>query len=97
LPQFASLTTDPEHPQVMVFEQIEKKYGARIERAELDVYVLGATPAIAEHLKLKSGDPCLVIIRRYFDDQDKLFEVTMTYHPEGKYVYSMEFRASTEV
>jgi GntR family transcriptional regulator len=97
LPQFAALTTDPEHPQVMVFEQIEKKYGARIERAELDVYVLGATAAIAEHLKLKSGDPCLVIIRRYFDDQDKLFEVTMTYHPEGKYVYSMEFRASTEV
>ena len=97
LPQFASLTTDPEHPQVMVFEQIEKKYGARIERAELDVYVLGATPAIAEHLKLKSGDPCLVIIRRYFDDQDKLFEVTITYNPEGKYVYSMEFKASSEI
>jgi DNA-binding GntR family transcriptional regulator len=80
-----------------VFEQIEKKYGARIERAELDVYALGATPRIAEHLRLKTGDPCLVIIRRYFDDQDKLFEVTMTYHPEGKYVYSMEFKASTEI
>ena len=97
LPQFASLTTDPEHPQLMVFEQIEKKYGARIARAELDVYTLGATPVIAEHLKLKTGDPCLVIIRRYFDDQDRLFEVTVTYHPEGKYTYSMEFRASTEV
>ena len=97
LPQFASLTTDPEHPQVMVFEQIEKKYGARIERAELDVYALAAPPHIAEHLKLKPSDPCLVIIRRYFDNQDKLFEVTATYHPEKKYVYSMEFRASTEI
>ena len=76
---------------------IEKKYGARIARAELDVYTLGASPVIAEHLKLKAGDPCLVIIRRYFDDQDRLFEVTVTYHPEGKYTYSMEFRASTEV
>ena len=97
LPQFASLTTDPEHPQVMVFEQIEKKYGARIERAELDVYALAAPPHIAEHLKFKPSDPCLVIIRRYFDNQDKLFEVTATYHPEKKYVYSMEFRASTEI
>ena len=97
LPQFASLTTDPEHPQVMVFEQIEKKYGARIERAELDVYALSVPPRIAEHLKLKPSDPCLVIIRRYFDNQDKLFEVTVTYHPEKKYVYSMEFRASTEI
>jgi len=97
LPQFASLTSDPEHPQVMVFEQIEKRYGARIERAELDVYALAAPPLIAEHLKLKPSDPCLVIIRRYFDNQDKLFEVTITYHPEKKYVYSMEFRASTEI
>lgn len=97
LPQFASLTTDPEHSQVMVFEQIEKRYGARIERAELDVYALAAPPDIAEHLKLKTSDPCLVIIRRYFDIQDKLFEVTVTYHPEKKYVYSMEFRASTEI
>jgi hypothetical protein len=78
-------------------KQIEKKYGARIERAELDVYALAAPPPIAEHLKLKTSDPCLVIIRRYFDDQDKLFEITITYHPEKKYVYSMEFRASTEV
>jgi GntR family transcriptional regulator len=97
LPQFASLTTDPEHPQVMVFEQIEKKYGARIERAELDVYALSVPPRIAEHLKLKPSDPCLVIIRRYFDNQDKLFEVTATYHPEKKYIYSMEFKASTEI
>lgn len=93
LPQFASLTSEPEHTQVMVFEQIEKKYGTRIDRAEVDVYAVGAPANIAKKLQLKSHDPCLVIVRRYFDDQDKLFEITFTYHPENKYTYQMEFKS----
>jgi DNA-binding GntR family transcriptional regulator len=96
LPQFASLTSEPEHTQVMVFEQIEKKYGTRIDRAEVDVYAVGAPANIAKKLQLKSHDPCLVIVRRYFDDQDKLFEITFTYHPENKYTYQMEFKSGAE-
>ncbi|CAM3788541.1 GntR family transcriptional regulator [Polynucleobacter brandtiae] len=95
LPQFASLTSDPEHTQVMVFEQIEKKYGTRIDRAEVDVSAVSASPLIAKRLDLKPHASCLVITRRYFDAQDKLFEVTFTYHPENKYVYSMEFKSSS--
>jgi GntR family transcriptional regulator len=97
LPQFASLTKDPGHTQLMVYEQIEEKYGARIERAEVDVYASQVSLEIAEKLHIKPEVACLVIIRRYFDDQDKLFEVTVTHHPENKYVYSMEFKASSEV
>ncbi len=97
LPQFASLTKDPEHTQVMVYEQIEKKYGARIERAEVDIFSAKASSEISHKLQVPPDTPCLVIIRRYFDDQDKLFEVTVTHHPENKYVYSMEFKASSEV
>lgn len=97
LPQFASLTKDPEHTQVMVYEQIEKKYGARIERAEVDVYAAPASSEIAAKLHINHNPSCLVIIRRYFDDQDKLFEVSVTHHPENKYVYSMEFKASSEI
>lgn len=96
LPQFASLSKDPEHTQVMVYEQIEKKYGARIERAEVDVFAAKASPEISRKLKVPLDTSCLVIIRRYFDDQDKLFEVTVTHHPENKYIYSMEFKASSE-
>lgn len=93
LPQFASLTSEPEHSQVMVFEQIEKKYGTRIDRAEVDVCAASASANIAKKLHLKLNDSCLVIVRRYFDDQDKLFEVTFTYHPENKYIYKMEFKS----
>jgi DNA-binding GntR family transcriptional regulator len=77
----------------MVFEQIEKKYGTRIDRAEVDVLAVGASANVAKKLQLKANDPCLVIIRRYFDDQDKLFEVTFTHHPENEYIYKMEFKS----
>ena len=93
LPQFASVTSEPEHSQVMVFEQIEKKYGTRIDRAEVDVYATGVSTDIAKKLGLKVHAPCLVIVRRYFDNQDKLFEVTFTYHPHNKYTYKMEFKS----
>ena len=95
LPQFASLTSDPDHSQVMVFEQIEKRYGTRIDRAEVDVYAVGAPVNVAKKLQLKPHDPCLVIVRRYFDDQDRLFEITFTYHPENKYIYKMEFKSGS--
>ena len=97
LPQFSSLSSEPEHTQVMVFEQIEKKYDLKINRASLDVYAAAAPPEIAQRLNLKKNHPCLVIIRRYFDNQDRVFEATVTYHPQEKYIYSMEFKASTEI
>jgi len=93
LPQFSSLTSEPEHSQVMVFEQIEKKYGTRIDRAEVDVYAIDVSTDIAKKLGLKVHAPCLVIVRRYFDNQDKLFEVTFTYHPHNRYTYKMEFKS----
>lgn len=94
LPQFAQLSRDPDHAELMVFEQIEKKFSVKIDRAEVDVYASGAVSKIAKRLKLKVGDPCLVIIRRYYDLNNQLFEVTVTHHPESRYTYSMEFKGT---
>jgi DNA-binding GntR family transcriptional regulator len=95
LPQFAQLSGEPDHSQLMVFEQIEKKFGTKIDRAEVDMYASKAIPIIAKHIKIKPGDPCLVIIRRYYDSRDQLFEITVTYHPEDRYTYSMEFKGAS--
>lgn len=92
LPQFAALTSEPDHTQSMVFEQIESKYGTRIDRAEVNVYATGAAAQVAKKLKVKIGEPCLVIIRRYYNAHDELFEATVTYHPENRYIYNMEFK-----
>lgn len=92
LPQFASLTSDPDHSHSMVFEQIENKYGTKIDRAEVDVYATSVAADIAKHLKIKARDPCLVIVRRYYNANDELFESTITHHPQNLYTYSMVFK-----
>ena len=91
LPQFAQLSRDPDQSELMVFEQIEKKFSVKIDRAEVDVYASSAVSEIAKRLKLKVGDPCLGITRRYYELNNLLFEVTVTHHPESRYTCSMEF------
>ena len=83
--------TQPDQSELMVFEQIEKKFSVKIDRAEVDVYASSAVSEIAKRLKLKVGDPCLGITRRYYELNNLLFEVTVTHHPESRYTYSMEF------
>jgi DNA-binding GntR family transcriptional regulator len=38
--------------------------------------------------------PCLVVIRRYYDRNDELFEISVTHHPEERFIYSLEYRRS---
>ncbi len=92
LPQFADLTHEPDHSHSMVYEQIERRYGVRIDRAEVDVYANGASKEVAAALDISQGTPCLVIIRHYFDANGNPFEVSITHHPENRFVYSMQFR-----
>ncbi len=92
--QFAQLSRDPDQSELMVFEQIEKKFSVKIDRAEVDVYASSAVSEIAKRLKLKVGDPCLGITRRYYYLNNQLFEITVTHHPESRYANSMEFKGT---
>jgi len=76
----------------MVYEQIERRFDVRIDRAEVDVYACGASSAMSKALNIPEDTPCLAIIRRYFDASGNLFEISVAYHPEKRFVYSMEFR-----
>lgn len=92
LPKFAELTAEPDHTHSMVYQQIERRFDVRIDRAEVDVFACGASNAIAKALNIPEGTPCLAIIRHYFDANGNPFEISVTYHPERRFIYSMEFR-----
>ncbi len=92
LPKFAELTSEPDHTHSMVYEQIERRFDVHIDRAEVDVYACGASPEMAKALDIPGGTPCLAIIRHYFDANGSPFEISVAYHPEKRFVYSMEFR-----
>lgn len=90
LPKYAGVETRRDHGRTPVHQQIARQFGEAIEHAELDIFA-GRLPAgMAESLEAEAGSPVLTVIRRYFGARSGLFEITVTTHPEGRYIYSME-------
>lgn len=94
LPQFADVTKEPDFTEAMVYEKIEHRFGVAVHRAEVEIYAIAASAHVSKALHLPRGTPCLAIVRRYLDASGKTFEVTVNYHPENRFVYSVEYTAS---
>lgn len=94
LPVFAELVQEPDHNSSVIHERIEQRFGVKIARAEVDIFATGASAAISKSLAVPRSTPCLVIVRRYFDAADQPFEITVSHHPESRFVYHMEYRSS---
>ncbi len=95
LPRYADVARRRDHARTMVYEQIEAAHGVAIDRAEVEIFPERMAAVHAKRIKVEAGSPALVIVRRYYDREGELFEVSITRHPEKRFVYSMEFRRST--
>ncbi len=83
-------------PQTLISELIESRYGRRITRIRQDLRASTVPAHLAEELKVDAGTPALMIVRRYFDAADDVFEITMTIHPAERFTFSMELHRSRE-
>ena len=72
-------------------------FGVQIDRAEVEIFPERISAKHAKLLKVAPGSPALVIVRRYYDSDGEPFEMTLTRHPEKRFVYSMELRRSAKV
>jgi DNA-binding GntR family transcriptional regulator len=91
LPQFAGVAKESDFSDSMVYEKIEQRFGIAAHRAEVEIYATAASARISKSLHLPRGTSCLAIVRRYLDARGKTFEVTVNYHPENRFVYTMEY------
>lgn len=94
LPKFADLVKDQDHGRLMVYEQIERRFGVQVERATVDLYATGLPARLTKSLQVSRGTPCLVVVRRYFDVSGEPFEISVTHHPEQRFIYSLEYKRS---
>ncbi|WP_043837371.1 GntR family transcriptional regulator [Muricoccus aerilatus] len=97
LPKYAAVAKRRDHGRIPVHEQVAKQFGEAIEYAQLDILTRGLPPELAPWLGDPPGSPTLVMVRRYYGVRSGLFEITVTTHPEGRYVYSMEMRRDLRV
>ena len=83
-------------PQTLISELIESRYGRRITRIRQDLRASTVPAHLAEELQVDAGSPALMIVRRYFDAADEVFEITVTIHPAERFTFSMELHRSRE-
>ena len=91
LPRYSEVVKLKGHFTTPVYEQIETGYGQRVDSATVSISLTRLENGMAKALEVEADSPALRIIRRYFDAQKNVFEITVSYHPEGRYNCELNF------
>ncbi len=70
-----------------VYEQVAVELSLRHIRIEQEIYASQLSGATARRLRALSGEPALVVVRRYSADEVGCFEVARAVHPAGRFRY----------
>jgi DNA-binding GntR family transcriptional regulator len=75
-----------------VYRVVEEMYGCSVDRIEVQMYAAAVSSEIAETLRTEPGTPAFCIVRRFFDRDSRMYEVSVAIHPAGRFSYSMQLR-----
>ncbi|MBA2807689.1 GntR family transcriptional regulator [Streptomyces sp. KM273126] len=79
----ASLDDSPR----LISDLVESHVGRSVDRVVQRVQAVGVPPEAAAHLGVAPGSPGIEFVRRYFDADGRLFEVSVSTHAQGTFVY----------
>ena len=92
-PDLADVVAKIDIEGATLFGQIEELGNVSVARITQDIQAIAATKRFAKDLGLEEGDPILRILRCYFDKNDRMFEISASYHPGERFAYSMHIEA----
>lgn len=80
-------------PDTLISTLLEERYDRQIAEIHQDVRAFAIDdPAMAKSLKLELGASALKIVRRYFDADGEIFEISVSVHPADRFSVSMRLR-----
>lgn len=88
-PELADAVAQIDTNATTLFGQIETLGKVSVTRVTQDIQAIRPTKEILTELGLEKGDPVLRILRCYFDEKDRMFEISANYHPGEHFAYSM--------
>ncbi|WP_062308547.1 GntR family transcriptional regulator [Polynucleobacter sinensis] len=91
LPRYSDVVKHKSHFSIPVHEQIEALYGERVESAKVKISLTKLDAEMAKELDVPSNSSALRIVRSYQNVQKNAFEITVSYHPEGRYDCELNF------
>lgn len=75
-----------------VFQLMEQTYGMLAADINAELFAGSLSQRKAEALEVAPGSPALIIVRRYRDRNGRLFEVSVSEHPAGRFSYSVDLK-----
>lgn len=91
-PAFADVIEGAIEGRRAFHKEIERVHGVVVAKAELQMFADHVDDGLAGHLKVEPGSPAMTIIRRYNDRDARNSLTTISIHPEGRFIYSMELQ-----
>lgn len=88
-PELRDAVAQIDPAQDTLFRQLELYGGLRISRVTQDIQAVPASTKVAAALKIGRRNPCLRILRCYYDTTGRLFEISASLHPGERFAYSM--------
>lgn len=75
-----------------VFMIMEQTYGLLAVDINAELLAGSLSQRKADALEVAHGSPALIIVRRYRDRNGRLFEVSVSEHPAGRFSYSVDLK-----
>jgi DNA-binding GntR family transcriptional regulator len=92
LPEYAGIVEAVGRRPPPIYELIEQRFDERVATVHVDLFagLIGADRA--GPLGVDAGTPSLSVVRRYTGRNRRVFEVSVSEHPAGRFTYSLELR-----
>lgn len=91
-PEYKGVTEYLEARLRPVYSLLEDEYNVQIDHVGIEMFASTVPDELAGALEVEPGTPVMTIIRRYTSRENKLFEVSVSIHPEGRFTYNIELK-----
>lgn len=95
-PEHKALAKQIGHSETPVFMIIEQKFGIVADAITMDLFAGSIEKTKAWALGVEPGSPTLVIVRTYRDKNRRVFEVSVSEHPTGRFTFSIDLLRSSK-
>ncbi|NWB99642.1 GntR family transcriptional regulator [Pseudomonas gingeri] len=93
-PMYAQAQATPTVSNTPIFQRIEQLFNIKVHEIQQDVTATILHDGIAELLKTAPGEAALKITRSFYDINQALVQVSISYYPSRRYSQSARFRAT---
>ncbi len=80
-----------------VFMVIEKEFGMTADKVTMDLFADSIEDKKAWELGVQPASPTLIIVRSYKDQAGRIFEVSVSEHPAGRFTFSIDLLRSSSM